>query len=93
MPDVEHHHILLTLNDAKDYPINVRLMAKKQLSEFVALRRYRTAVGMIFQSAYGSLEISIPLLGRTGMLGVDTRIDEAEVALSARQGPNLIFHA
>jgi hypothetical protein len=48
MPDVEHNYVLLVLEDAKDYAINVRFVPEEQVSEFTVLMCYRATIGIVF---------------------------------------------
>lgn len=93
MPDVEHNYILLVLEDAKDYAINVRFVPEEQMSEFAVLMCYRATIGIVFWSANGSPKLKMPPLGGNGALSTDIRVDQPEVAFGARQDTNLIFHA
>ena len=93
MANVEHHDEPLFFCDAKDYAIDVRFVAEKQVSEFVVLVGYRTSGGIIFQAAEGSREMPVPFQGRARMLGVNIRVDPPKVAHGARQDANLICHA
>lgn len=44
---------LLIFDHAKNYAIDVRSVAKEQMSEFITLSRYRATIREIFQSVDG----------------------------------------
>ena len=60
VPDVEDFDLLMSLVGPVDDPINVRLVATKQVPEIFVFRSYRTAVRMSTQGANGISEAPVP---------------------------------
>jgi hypothetical protein len=60
MADVEHIDLLLFLKNPEDYPVDMRLVAVKQMPELTVFWRYRATIGAIPQSTNGVFETSIP---------------------------------
>src|SRR5262245_39200586 len=71
----------------------MRFVAIEQMPEFGILRRFRTAVRLVFEAQDGFLKASIPFEGGVGLLGVDRVKDERKVALRAERDINEVGHA
>ncbi len=69
--DVKHFNTLLSLQNAIDHSIDMRLVAIKQVPEAIPFRRLRAPVRPFSQALDGPFEISVPFQGHFRKLRVD----------------------
>ena len=93
MADREYFILLLFFQDAVYHPINMRLVAVKQMPELVLLSYYLAAVRPLFQTEDGGFDPQIPFLGSVRILSVDLPVKTRKVALSMGCGVNDVCHA
>src|ERR1019366_8232830 len=76
--DVEHVDLFLFFHHAVNRAVDVRLVAVKQVSEFVVFRGHGAPVRLFFQVENRLLEPAIPLQSGVGVVGIDPPIDLRE---------------
>ena len=91
--DVEHINLLLFLEDAVYYTINMGLMSVKQMPQPVPLSRYRAAVRPLFQTENGRFDPQIPFHGCVRIFGIYLLVKARKVALSMGCRVNDVCHA
>jgi len=67
---MQDFHSFLSLNDAVDHPIDMRLITIKKMPEPAIFRSYRAAIGKFFQGENGPLETFVPAPGGLGIWSI-----------------------
>ena len=93
MPDMQHLDYFPLFNDAVDHAIDAMLPSIKQVPHCLFLGRYRTPVGILFQTENLLLQPYVPLLCGIGAGDADFVIRMLEVALRAGSDVNDVCHA